>query len=68
MPFTGPAKKTPVHAGSGTAVQTLFTGFRQENRELQITPEWNKIIKHCSEEEKENIVFPSIFGLRLLFE
>ncbi|MCC9144066.1 MULTISPECIES: hypothetical protein [unclassified Arthrobacter] len=32
-------------------------------RELRKTPEWNKIYKHCSEEEKENICFPEYFRI-----
>ena len=50
-------------AGAGTVCEALFTDFRKAGRELQIIPEWNKIVKHRSEEEKENIGFPEYFRI-----
>ena len=35
----------------------------KDNHELRKTPEWNKIIKHCSEEEKGNTGFPEYFRI-----
>ena len=61
--LTGPAEKTVMDAGAGTVCEALFTDFREAGRELQIIPEWNKIVKHRSEEEKENIGFPEYFRI-----